>query len=329
MDSRKIRVALGLLSFTLLFGTIGLFLLEDLSLFDSFYMTVITISTVGFSELKPFSQAGRIVTIITICTGTATLAYTLGTVISMFVEGELSRRFGRRKVFNKIAKLKDHFIICGFGRIGSLICQELHEHGKKFVVIDSNPQLGPELEALGYLSLPADASSDDTLIQAGIKRAKGLVTCVQANADNVYIILCARELRPDLFILSRASDETSQSKLLKAGASQVLLPYQIGGKRMAQVLIRPTVVDFMDIAMMDNKLGLVMEETKIGDKSAFAGKNLVESGLRRDYGVIIVAIRKTDGSMHFNPAPSEVLQPGDTIVVLGQKADILRMNKIM
>ncbi|HAP44637.1 MAG: hypothetical protein A2087_13150 [Spirochaetes bacterium GWD1_61_31] len=329
MDNRKIRVSLGLLLFTLLFGTIGLFLVEKLSLFESFYMTVITISTVGFSELRPFSSAGRVVTIITICTGTATMAYTLGNVISMFVEGELSRRFGRQRMQHTIAHLKDHYIICGYGRIGRLICRELQANGVKFVVLDNDQSLVPELVSAGYLFLSMDATVDESLHEAGIMRARGVVTTVQSDADNVYIVLAAKDIRPDLFILSRAADEKSEKKLLTAGASRVLMPYQIGGKRMAEVLIRPAVVDFMDIAMMDNKLGLMMEEARIHENSPLSGKNLVESGLRRDYGIIIVAIRHHNGEMVFNPQPVERLTTGDTLVVLGKKEDIVRLNGTM
>jgi voltage-gated potassium channel len=324
---KKLRIAFTLLIITILFGVVGYYFLEGMSLFDAFYMTIITISTVGFEELKPLSLYGRIVTILIISTGITIGAYTIGTLLRMLIEGELRKSFGRRKVEKKISALKNHYIICGYGRIGSLICRELLKQEINFVVIENDPEMIAELEDERILYLPEDATNDDSLNKAGLENARGLVTAVKSDADNVFITLSAKGIRPDLFIVARASDEKNESKLKRAGATRVVSPYLIGGRRMAQVLIRPTVVDFIDIAMMEGSFGLRMEEARVTPQSHLVGKNLIESNLRKDYGVIIVLIKKNNGEMIFNPQPTEVLDSNDVIVVLGKTEDTKRMNE--
>lgn len=324
---RKIRISLYLFIATITFGVTGYHFIEGMSLFDSLYMTVITISTVGFGEVRPLSSYGRLLTIALISTGITIAAYTLGNILRMFVEGELQKTFGRRKVEKKIAELSDHFIICGYGRIGTLICSELQSHGKKFVVIESGPEPLAELASTGYLYIPMDATSDDALINAGIMKARALVTAVKSDADNVFITLTARGLRPDIFVLARSSEEKSESKLIRAGANRVVSPYLLGGKRMAHVLIRPTVIDFIDIAVMEGNLGLHMEEAVVRPGSPLIGKNLIESSLRKDFGVIIVLIKKYNGEMIFNPQPTEILEANDVIVVMGRIEEMKRMSE--
>jgi voltage-gated potassium channel len=243
-------------------------------------------------------------------------AYTIGMLVRMFIEGELRKTFGRRKMEKQISKLKGHFIICGYGRIGTLICEELLSSGIDFVVIEQNPEAIEKIESRGINYIHMDATSEEALIDAGIMSAKGIVTAVMSDADNVFITLTAKGLRSDIFILSRASDIKNEIKLQRAGASRVVSPYLIGGKRMAQVLTKPTVVDFIDIALMDSDLGLMMEEAEIGPRSNLIGKSLVDSNLRQDFGVIIVAIKKQSGKMIFNPTPSERLEENDVIVVI-------------
>jgi voltage-gated potassium channel len=329
MDSSRIRIALILLFCTITFGTFGYHFIEGMPFFDAFYMTIITISTVGFSEIKPLSTLGRIVTILIISTGIMIGAYTIGTLLRMFIEGEFGRIFGRRKLERNISAMQGHFIICGYGRIGSIICKELLEDSIPFVIIEEDPSKNSDLEKEGYLYINMDATSEEALMKAGIMSAKGLVTAVRSDANNVFITLTAKDLRPDIFVLSRASDVKNEAKLIKAGASRVVSPYLLGGRRMAEVLKRPTVVDFIDIAMANRKLGLAMEEARVGDRSTLVGKNLIDSHLRQNYGVIIVAIKKTTGQMIYNPLPSEKLDAGDVIVVIGKKEDLKRMSEIM
>jgi len=329
MDYSKLRISLTLLLVVILSGTIGYSFFEGMPVFDAFYMTIITISTVGFSEIKPLSQTGRIVTIFIIVSGISMLTYTLGQVVKVFIEGELRRMLGRRKLEKQISRLTNHFIICGYGRIGTVISLELSSESIPFVVIEHNSAKVEQLEKDHRLYLNMDATSEEALIKAGIQRAKGIVTAVRSDANNVFITLTAKGLRPDIFIMARASDVKNESKLLKAGASRVVCPYMIGGKRMAQVLKRPTVVDFIDTAMMDSHLGLRMEEAVIGSTSNLNGKTLIDSRLRQDFGVIIVAIKKPTSEMIFNPVPTAKLEAGDTIVVIGKREDMKRMNEVL
>ncbi len=329
MEFKKLHISLAILLGTISFGTIGYYFIEDMSVFDAFYMTIITISTVGFSEIIPLSIYGRVITIIMISTSISIGAYSIGIIVKMFIEGELSRGFGRIKLEKQILKLKNHFIICGFGRIGKVICTELAYDNIDFVVIEQDENAIEELKNKNFLYLQTDATTEEALIEARIMKAKGLVTSVKSDANNVFITLTAKGLRPDIFIMSRTSDVKNVDKLKRAGASRVVSPYYIGGRRMAQILKRPTVVDFIDIATMDSQLGLMMEEAKLGPGSNLIGKNLIESNLRKDFGVIIVAIKKLSGEMIFNPMPSERFEAGDVIVVLGKKDDLRKMNEVL
>ena len=288
-------------------------------------MTLITISTVGFSEVKPLSPMGRMITIVIIVWGISLLTYTLGQVAKIFVEGELRIILGRRKLEKQIAALKNHYIICGYGRIGAIIAHELMAEKISIVVIEQDATRKEELEAGNILYLGMDATSDEALISAGLQSARGLVTAVSSDADNVFIALSAKELRPDIFILARASGVRSESKLLRAGASRVVCPYQMGAKRMAEILQKPTVIDFLDQTMMNSELGLAMEEAVIKEGSPLTEKTVMTSRLRQDFGVIIVAIKKISGEMMFNPGSGEEFDAGDVIVVIGEKEKLLKM----
>jgi voltage-gated potassium channel len=327
MDTGKLRIALIMLAGIITMGTCGYYFFEHMPLFDAFYMTIITISTVGFSEIRPLSMLGRIITVIIIILGISVVTYTAGIIVQWLVGGELQKIFGRRKLQKQIANLKNHYIICGFGRIGHIICQELYEEKIDFVVIEQDPAAIADMQTEKYLFLEMDATSEEALMAAGIMTAKGLVTAVNSDANNVFITLTAKGLRPDIFVLARSSEEKNEKKLIKAGATRVVSPYMIGARRMAHVLKRPTVVDFIDIATLGNRLGLIMEEAIIDTKSRFIGKNLIDSHIRQDFGVIIVAIKKMSGTMIFNPVPTETLEAGDVIVVIGKKDDLKRMNE--
>ena len=326
---KNLRLSFTLLLLTITFGVTGYHFIEGMSFFDALYMTVITISTVGFQEVHPLSIQGRILTMMIISIGITIAAYTIGTLVRVFIEGEIRKTLGRRKLEKKIAELRDHYIICGYGRIGSLVCRELKEYDMDFVVIENKEEQLERMQDDRVLFLYQDATVESTLLAAGIMRAKAIVTAVGSDADNVFITLTAKGLRPDVFILARASEEKNEVKLMRAGASRVVSPYLIGGKRMAHVLIRPTVIDFIDIAVMESNLGLHMEECRIRPDSDLVGKNLIESNLRRDYGVIIVLIKKHDGEMIFNPQPTEVLRGDDILVVLGKIEDLKRMGDIL
>jgi voltage-gated potassium channel len=329
MEYKSLQRAVSLLFCIIAFGTIGYYAVEHMSMFEAFYMTLITISTVGFSEIKPLTVYGRVITIIIISGGVTLGAYTIGMLLRMFIEGELRKSFGRRKLEKTISALKGHFIICGFGRIGKVICQELAAESIPFVVIEKDRSKIEELENKKYLHVNMDATSEEALLTAGINNARGILPAVRSDANNVFITLTAKGLQPNIFVLSRASDEKNEAKLVRAGANRVVSPHLIGGRRMAQVLKRPTVVDFIDIAMMESHLGLMMEEATVGSGSSLVGKSLIESKLRHDFGVIIVAIKKLSDEMIFNPMPTERLDEGDVIVVMGKKQNLQRMTEVL
>jgi voltage-gated potassium channel len=329
MDFFKLKLSLFLLIAIIVFGTGGYIAVEGMSAFDAFYMTIITISSVGFMEVQPLSNIGRGITIVIIVMGISLMTFTLGQVARIFVEGELRKVLGRRKLEKQVAELQDHYIICGYGRIGQIIVKELTNTKIPLVVIEQDPVGIAILEEEGILYLNMDATSDEALKTAGLDRARGLVTAVSSDADNVFIALSAKGMRPDIFILARASDVKNESKLLRAGASRVVCPYQMGGRRMAEILHKPTVVDFLDQTMMHTELGLQMEEAIISQSSPIIGKTLVSSNLRQDFGVIIVAIKRITGEMVFNPGPGETFDAGDVIVAIGKKTELQRMSKAL
>ena len=331
MESKKIglQYAVLMLIGIVAFGTCGYYFVERMPIFEAFYMTIITISTVGYAEIVPLSQVGRALTVIIIILGITVGAYTIGLLVRAFIEGELAKIVGRRIVQKQISELKNHFIVCGFGRIGRIICNELAADNIDFVVIELDPSIIEHIQSKNYLFLEMDATSEEALLKAGIMKAKGIATALRSDANNVFITLTAKGLRPNIYILARASHENNEDKLSRAGASRVVSPHLIGGRRMAQVLKRPTVVDFIDIATMGSSLGLMMEEAMIGKNSDLINKNLIDSNLRKDFGVIIVAIKKMAGNMIFNPMPTETLEAGDVIVVIGKREDLQRMNAVM
>lgn len=329
MEFVRLRTSVILLVSIVLFGTFGYTIIEHMPLFDSFYMTLITISTVGFSEIRPLTQAGRMITVVIIISGISLLTYTMGQVAQIFVEGELRKLFGRRKLERNIALLEDHYIVCGYGRIGEVICKELADEKIPFLVVEQDTTKIEVLERDGYLYLAKDATADETLLEAGLLRAKGVATAVSSDADNVFITLTAKGLRPDIFVLSRAADIKNEAKLLRAGASRVVCPYNMGGSRMAQILKKPTVVDFLDSAMMSGEFGLSIQEAVILPTSRLVGKTVMESNLRRDFGAMIIAIKKTTGDMAFSPGPHATFDAGDVIVAITKKENMEGMEKMM
>ncbi|MBE0585388.1 MAG: potassium channel protein [Desulfofustis sp.] len=329
MEFDKLRISLILLIIIIAFGTFGYASIEHMAPFDAFYMTLITISTVGFGEITPLSQAGRAITVVIIIAGISLLTYTLGQIAKIFIEGELREILGRRKLGKQISGLSGHFIVCGFGRIGGVLCKELADEQIPFVVIENQPEKIELLEKMHYLYIAGDATADDVLLQAGLLTAKGLATAVSSDADNVFITLTAKGLKPGIFVLSRAADLKNESKLLRAGASRVICPYNMGGARMAQILKKPTVVDFLDKAMMSGELGLKLEEAVVQPSSLLVGKTLFTSNLRRDFGVIIVAIKKASNEMVFNPGPDATIDAEDVIVAIGKQEDIIRMRQVL
>ncbi|MBU0675566.1 MAG: NAD-binding protein [Proteobacteria bacterium] len=325
---RQFTSAFLMLFAILSFGTLGFMAIEGSSILDSLYMTVITITTVGYNEVFPLSTAGRVFTIFLILIGVAFVLYIFGKVTEAVVEGGLQESFGRIKMKKKVAGLHGHYIVCGFGRIGKVICKILAENNRDFVVIEKNPHKLQQISDQGYLVLEGEASDDRILLEAGINEAKGLIAVVSSDADTVYITLSARGIRPDLFIMARSSgDEGAETKLLRAGANKVFSPYFIGATRMAQQLVRPTVIDFIDLAVHGGELGLRLEELQVSESSSLKGQRLLDSGIRKSHDLIVVAIKRNHGEMLFNPSPLAVINENDTLVVLGSHDNIKALEK--
>ncbi|HKK02026.1 MAG TPA: NAD-binding protein [Desulfuromonadales bacterium] len=325
---KRLRFSLFILVLAIAFGTLGYMVIEGWNAFDALYMTVITLATVGFREVHTLSPGGRAFTILLIIFGAGIIAYAVGSLIQLMVEGQLRDILGRKKLKTQIRKLRDHYIICGFGRIGSLICRELHARPVPFVVVENHPNALEKLATEGFLHVRGDATDDETLVLAGIQKAKGLITVVSADTDNVYITLTARGLNPELFILARAGEEGSEKKLQRAGATKVISPYTIGATRMAQAILRPSVVDFIEIATAGRNLELQLEEIRVGAGSPLVNQSLIASGVRRDWGIIIVGIKKGDGQMFFNPAPATIIDKNDILITLGELSAIQNLEKI-
>ncbi len=326
---RHLKISMGVLLVLVTLGITGYMTIEGWSLLDSLYMTIITLGTVGFREVHELSDYGKMFTIALIVFGVSVLGYIVGSLAQIMFEGQIQRIIGRKKVEKKIDSLKDHYIICGFGRIGQLICKEFSAKPIPFLVIEKHPEAHEKLHHEEYLHLRGDATEDETLLRAGIKRAKGLISVVTSDTENVYITLTARGLNPDLFILARSGEEGSEIKLRRAGANKVISPYVIGGSRMAQAILRPNVVDFIEIATGHEHLELQMEEIVIPADSAFVGENLVSSGFRKETGVIIVGIKKVHGKMVFNPESHSKIEGGDTLIVLGNPSAIQKLEELV
>jgi voltage-gated potassium channel len=325
---KKISISVLVLFVILSYGTIGYMLIEGSNMTDSLYMTVISITTVGFSEVIPLSPAGKYFTIILIFGGVGLFLFIVSLITQAMVEGGLHTFLGRRHMEKKLADLKNHYIVCGFGRIGKVISKILHENRRTFVIIENNPEEIKIIKELGYLVMAGDSTSDDTLQKAHINNAKALIAVTSSDADNVYIILSARVLNPNIFILARSSGKKgAESKLLRSGANKVFSPYEIGARRMAQSLVRPTVIDFIDLTVHDGELGLRLEELRVSDQATFANKTLMDSGIRSEYDLIVVAIKREKGEMLFNPNPNTQILPGDILVVLGEHDNIQGLEK--
>jgi voltage-gated potassium channel len=326
---RHLKISVFVLAILVSLGVAGYMVIEGWRFLDSLYMTVITLGTVGFKEVHDLSDGGKVFTIFLIIFGVSVLGYIVGSLAQIMFEGQFQRIIGRKKVEKKVEALRDHYIICGFGRMGSLICKEFAAKPLPFVVVEKNAGIIEKLKEEGYLFLYGDATDDEALLKAGIKKAKGLISVVTSDTENVYITLTARGLNPDLYILARSGEEGSEIKLKRAGANKVVSPYLIGGSRMAQAILRPNVVDFIEIATGREHLDLQMEEITIPPDSGFVGQNLVSSGFRKETGVIIVGIKKANGKMVFNPDPSARIDRRDTLIVLGETVAIAKLEKIV
>jgi voltage-gated potassium channel len=289
-------------------------------------MTVTTVTTVGYGEIHPLSRAGRVFNIGVVVFGVATVLYTFSFLMARLVEGDLHDRWIRRRRERMLDELTNHFIVCGYGRMGQIIAREFSRQSVPFVIVERDPDRMQAAIDAGYLAVEADASSEQVLTRIGIARARGFIAAVSTDAENVYAVLTARLLRPDLFIIGRAETDDARGKLVRAGADRVLSPYQIGGLQLAQTALRPAVVDFVQLATSSDNLELNMEQVQIGEGSALAGRTIVAAGLRQKYGVVVVGIQRAAGGMEFNPSPESVMGVGDFLVVLGRATTLKELE---
>lgn len=321
----RLRVAFGMMGAVTVFGTVGYWLF-GLSLLDSIYQTVTTITTVGFRELKDFSEAEKVFTIILIIVGVSTVLYSFTLVVQIVVEGQLKELRGRRRMTRKISQMSGHTIVCGWGRVGAAVAHDLALEGHHVVVIDQSTDRVDDLE---FPVIIGDATRDETLKAAGIDRAKALIAALDGDADNLFVTLSGRDLRPDLFIVARARADESIPKLRHAGADRVVNPQELGAARMASFVSSPNVAEFIDVVMHDRSVEFRMREFLITDSSVIAGKTLRAANLRETSGALVLALRAPGDKFITNPTGDHRLEPGHVIVAVGTTDDLRRLESLM
>jgi voltage-gated potassium channel len=323
---RNLRTIGALLLLVMAIGTAGYHFIEGWTWFDGFYMVVTTLTTIGYQELHPLSHAGRVFNVFVILAGVSLLLLGVGALSQALLEFELQSFFGRRRMEREIGRLENHFIICGMGRVGRSVARELARKPVPFVIIENSEAKRQHYAAENWLVVAGDATVEQTLRQAQIERASGLIAATTTDATNLYIVLTARGLNPQLKIIARASEDSAEKHLLTAGADSVVSPYSFAGQRIAQSLLRPHVVSFLDTATTHLGMDLEIGEIHISSASTFAGKTLESSRIRQERGVIVLAIKRREG-MRFNPAPDERIEPDDCLIAMGEPAQLRQLEQ--
>lgn len=325
---RLLRVFLAI-AVVLAAGTVGFTTIADYPVFDAFYMTLMTITTVGYAEIHPLTRAGRVFNSFVIFFGVSTMFLAVGATTQTIIELELSQYFLKRRVRRMIDKLDDHFIICGFGRVGRGAANELKRAGVLFIVIDNHEDKVERAMKAGMLAVLGDASRDENLRDLGISRAKGLIAALSTDADNLFLILSAKGLNSNLIISARVSEEGSEQKFRRAGADSVFAPYDITGTRLAQAILRPHVSTFLDFTTMGLGLNVSIEQVRVSEGSECVSKSLGEIQLRRQVGVIVLAILKAGGTMLFNPDADAQIAAGDFLIAMGDAAQLRHLEQML
>ena len=321
-------LSLSMLGAVFLCGTLGYWLIEDgWSLGDGFYMVLITLATIGYGEVHPLSEAGRWLTIALILVGLGNFAWIIGCYSQAVSDGKFFRALRRRRLDKTLAGLSGHCILCGYGRIGAVVAGDLKDDGMEVVVIETDPTKQEQLENAGYLYITGDATSDDVLGRVGVERARALVTTMADDAQNVYVVLSARHMNPNLYIVSRAGENAHVRKLECAGANQVFLPHVIGGLRMALAVRRPAAAFFIEMSQ-NHTADTLTEEMTLSPASPLAGTTLRGCGLRQNFNVSVLAVRRADGSCRFNPSPEFVMSAGDTLLLAGDSEHIHKLKEL-
>jgi len=324
---RQALISVGLSIVLILGGSLGYMVIEGWNFFDSLYMTVITIATVGYSEIHEVSVAGRTFTLMLIFLGVGYFLYVASGLIQILVEGRIRHVLGRHKLHRRIKHLKNHYSVCGYGRIGRALTRHLTQRYLDVVVIEQSKERLVRMDEDGILYLMGEATSEEMLIKAGARKAKGIVTAVGTDADNVFLVLIAKQINPDIFVVARASQNATKKTLEAAGADKVVSPYDLGARRMAHAILRPTVIEFLEMAFADDATDVQVEELPVSVGSRLNGVTLMESGIRQKYNLIIITIKKADGNMHFNPGADARIEANDTVIVVGQGRDLKRLER--
>ena len=307
-------------------GTAGYHYIEGWPWFDGFYMVVTTLTTIGYQEVHPLSHAGRVFNVFVILAGVSSVLLGVGSLSQALLEFELQSFFGRRRMERDIGRLDGHFIICGMGRVGRSVARELARKPVPFVIIDNSESKRQRYAAENWLAVAGDATLESTLREARIETARGLIAATTTDATNLYIVLTARGINPHLKIIARASEDAAEKHLLTAGADSVVSPYSFAGQRIAQSLLRPHVVSFLDTATTHLGMDLEIGEIHITRDSTFAGKTLESSRIRQERGVIVLAIKRRD-TMRFNPAPDERIEPDDCLIAMGEPGQLRQLEQ--
>jgi voltage-gated potassium channel len=328
---RRLRTIALLVIGIVALGTLGFIFISGYPPFDALYMAVITIGAVGYFEVHPLTTAGRIFNMFLILFGASIMVYSMSAITQTVLETEFGELLGRRRTKKMIDSLKDHFLVCGFGRVGRAAAQELQRTHVPFLVMDRSRERVDRAMRAGMLAVLADSTSDDMLREAGVMRARGLIAALSTDADNLFLILSAKALNPNLKVASRVAEEGSEIKMRRAGADAVFMPYSMTGYRLAQSILRPHVFEFLDVTGTASAIGLNvgMDQVEIGHGSPMAGKSLQDLQLRRDLGVIVLAIRRHDGEMQFNPPASAIVAAGDTLIVMGGFDSVRKLAKVV
>lgn len=305
-----------------IFGTSGYMIIEGWDVIDSMFMTTITLATVGYSEVNAVSPQGRIFTVLLIIFGVSFFLYIAGNTMQFLVEGRIRVILGRRKLEKTIARLNDHYIICGYGRIGRGLCNYLRQKNLKVLIVEKDETRIPVMEDDHVPYIIGEANEEENLEKAGIARAKGLLTVLGSDPDNVFVVLISKQLNPNLFVVARANQEMAKKTLESAGADKVISPYDLGARRMAHAILRPTVIHFLEMAFVDQNTDINFEEIPVAGNCKLINTTLMESKIRQKLDVLIIAIKKSDGTMEFNPKPDSLIQEGDTIITVGQEANL-------
>lgn len=320
----RIRVVFLAVFGAIVLGTVMFRVLEGWSILDSLYVTAQTVTTVGFGDLTPRTPYGRAFAVIFMMVSVGIVLYALTSTVQAIVHSELFARYGHSR---KMSKMRDHFIICGAGRVGSHLIRSLRAANRSFVVIENDSAKVEALMDLGVTVLPRDATLEETLREAGVEHARGLASCLPDDADNVYVVLIARDLNPTLHIVARAAEEQAESKLLRAGANRVVAPTLIGGHRMAMALTKPAVGDFLD-SITANQLELGFEQLEVDSASTLVGRKLSETVIRSELNIVIVSIRRSDGEIIFNPSGSTQIEGGDMLIAIGNAESLKQLNAL-